>query len=136
MAVSELLENLLEHIRPTIEAFGSLPAATLRLHNFTDADLALNEGPVILLRRLGTGGDDDDIAQQVDVDVTLLVSPTQVKVGENLAHTLRLFLKSEEGFVGPGTFGYVVFSHLIGPVQLQNGRHRYAFVVRCFTETQ
>lgn len=130
---TSLLEDLLAHIEPTV--LDNAPTAVFRLHNFTDADMGA-VAPVILLRRSGTGGDDDDIAQQIDVDVTLLVAPAEIKNGENLMHSLRLFLKSEAGSVGLGTFGYVVYSHLIGPVQLQNGRHRFMFMVRCFTENQ
>ncbi len=135
MATTSLIEDLKCHLEPVLVGFPCLRPASFRLHNFTDADMSA-AAPVILLRRSGTGGDDDEIAQQIDVDVTLLVAPDQIKDGENLMHTLRLFLKSEAGFVGEGTYGYVVYSHIIGPVQLQNGRHRFAFVVRCFTENQ
>jgi hypothetical protein len=133
MATTSLLEDLRDHIQATALA----QAATLifRLHNFTDADLT-NAAPVILLRRSGTGGDDDEIGQQIDVDVILLTAPTAIKSGEDLLHTLRLFLKSDAGMVGPGTYGYVVASPIIGPVQLQNGRQRFMFMVRCFTENQ
>lgn len=133
MATTSLLENLASHIMvPLLDFF---PLAQLRLHNFTDADLTA-AAPVLLIRRSGTGGDDDNIAQQIDADLTLLVAPTAIKDGEDCMHTLRTFLKSDAGCVGAGVYGYVVFSHLIGPVQLQNGRHRYMFMVRCFTETQ
>lgn len=135
MTSTSLLEDLKCHLEPVLVGFPCLRPATFRLHNFTDADLVA-KAPVILLRRSGSGGDDDDIAQQIDVDLTLIVSPDQIKDGENLLHTLRLFLKSDAGSIGTGTYGYVVYSHIIGPVQLQNGRHRFAFVVRCFTENQ
>lgn len=133
MATTALLENLRDHIQAVATA--QMPAVIFRLHNFTDADLT-NEPPVLLLRRAGTGGDDDEIAQQTDVDVVLLVGASAIKVGEDLLHTLRLFLKSEAGVVGDGAYGYVVYSPIIGPVQLQNGRHRFMFMIRCFTETQ
>ena len=135
MAETSLIEQLKCHLEPTLLTFPGLRPADFRLHNFTDADMT-TKTPVILLRRSGTGGDDDDIAQQIDVDVVILVGPAQIKEGENLTHTLRLFLKSEAGAFAEGVYGYVVYSHIIGPVQLQNGRHRFMFMVRCFTENQ
>lgn len=133
MAATTLLEDLRDHIEAT--ALAQEPTLIFRLHNFTDADLTV-EAPVLLIRRSGTGGDDDDIAQQIDADLTLLVGPSSIKAGENLLHTLRLFLKSEAGMQGAGAYAYVVYSPIIGPVQLQNGRHRIMFMVRCFTEAQ
>lgn len=132
MATS-LLEDLQEHIR--IPALYELPNLTFRLHNYSDADLQ-GTTPVLLLRRSGTGGDDDEISQAIDVDLTVLVSPNQVKAGENLCQALRAFLKSDAGYTGRGVFAYVVFSHIVGPVQLTNGKHRFMFMVRCFTENQ
>ncbi len=133
MATTALLEDLKCHLELT--ALSQDLGVIFRFHNFTDADLSAKT-PVILLRRSGTGGDDDEIAQQTDVDLILLVSSDRIKDGENLLHTLRLFLKSEEGMKGPGVYAYVVYSPLIGPAQLQNGRQRFMFMIRCFTETQ
>lgn len=133
MAHTCLLEDLGAHLE--IPALTQNLDLQFRYHNFTDADLTAVT-PIILLRRSGTGGDDDDIAQQIDVDLTLLVAPDRIKVGEDIMHSLRLFLKSEEGMQGPGAYAYVVYSPIIGPVQLQNGRHRFMFMVRCFTEAQ
>ena len=90
----------------------------------------------MLFRRSGSGGVEDDIAQDTDVDLTLLVGPDQIKIGENLVHTLRVFLRSEDGCKGVNAYGYVLASPIIGPVQLQNGRHRFMFMVRCLTEDQ
>lgn len=131
--MTTLLEDLEEHLRTP--ALYEAPNLTFRVHTFSDADLQ-GTSPVLLLRRSGTGGDDDDIAQSIDVDVTILVPVNQVKLGENLCHALRGFLKSEAGSCGRGVFGYVVFSHIVGPVQLTNGKHRFMFMIRCFTENQ
>lgn len=133
MSGTFLLENLAAHLEGT--AIGCDITIQNRFHHFTDADLSATT-PILLFRRSGTGGDDDEIAQQIDVDVILLVAETGIKAGENLVHCLRAFLKSEVGMQGTGAYAYVVYSPIIGPVQLQNGRHRFMFMVRCFTEAQ
>ena len=128
-----LLEDLKAHITATATA--ALPGLVFRIHNFSDADL-LGHAPVLLLRRSGSGGDDDEIEQETDVDITVLVGGSQLKTGEDACQALRLFLKSDDGYSGPGAFAYVVYSPIVGPAQLTNGKHRFMFMVRCFTEDQ
>lgn len=135
MAETSLLEDLRDHLSPVLDLFPDVFPPIWRLHVFTDADLSAPV-PVILLRRSGSGGDDDEIAQQTDVDVIMLMAPDQVKAGENMAHTLRLFLKSDAGVSGAAAYAYTLVGPIIGPVQLANGRHRFMFMVRCFTEDQ
>lgn len=128
-----LLEDLKTHLDTAAQT--ALPGVVFRLLNFTDADLQ-GDAPVLLLRRSGTGGDDDEIAQQTDVDLVLVVRGDQVKAGENALSDLRGFLKSDAGYAGPGVYAYLVYSPLVGPTQLTNGKHRFMFMVRCFTENQ
>ena len=136
MATS-LLEDLRDHIRDAANT--ALPGLRWKLHQFTDADLT-GSAPVLLIKRSGTGGYDDEVVQSIDADIVAIVGEDQVKAGEDLMHALRAFLKSEAGYLpaerASTAFGYVVFGPLLGPSRLQNGRQRYAFVVRCFTENQ
>lgn len=132
--MTQLVEQLRQHVEATVLA--EAPAMVFRYHNFTDADLKDKAPPVLLFLRSGTGGVDDEYSQETDVDLVLLTKPDQVKLGEEILHSVRLFLKSELGFRGADAYCYRLESPIIGPTQLANGRNRFMMMVRCFTENQ
>lgn len=130
--MASLLEDLRDHLLAGLVPLG-FPVPQFRLHQFTDADLQ-GAAPVLVLRRSGSGGLNDHVAQATDVDVVGLFAPDKIKDGENVMLSLIRFLKSPHGFEGDGAFGYVVYSRLIGPNRMENGRQRFAFIVGVFTE--
>lgn len=101
MAETTLLEDLRDHLQPSLDMFPDTFPPVWRLHSFTDADLT-STPPVILLRRSGSGGDDDEIAQQTDVDVVLIVALIRSRPGRTLSTPSGSLSRVMPGWPGLG----------------------------------
>jgi len=105
---------------------------TVKYFRWTDAD-ASSEGPFIMLRLPGSGGQNDALKQEIDVLVALVTQPQLTLQGhDDMALIQRRFRESgAEGVVKR----FEVLAPAQGPSYLENGRPVWVLNIRCYTES-
>lgn len=124
----ELLVKLRSHL-------GLTTIHPVRYYNWTDIDLN-GGGNVFLLRSQGTGGENDEVLQYLDVSLQLLCPPDAVLAGDATMLSLLRFLRTDAGASNPalGLAGVVPMGPIVGPAKLQNDRARFEMVIRVMVE--
>lgn len=122
---------LLDRIKAHLDEAGLLAGYTVRHYRWSDLDLN-GQGDVILFRMAGSEGASDRVAQEPDVTIQVLCSPSRFRQGDERMR--RIVQRFRTVPIGQGVVHMEPVSAISGPITMDNGRQLFDFTLRATVE--
>jgi hypothetical protein len=124
-------QALLRSIAALVADANIAPGFVEKFYRWTDADVN-GSANFILYRMAGTAGQRDQFVQRPDVRVLVVVPPSAIALGNQIADAIfQLFAGTA---VPVNVLKLEPLGTVMGPMYLDNGRGVFEVIVRCFVQ--